>query len=215
MKNFREMTTKEKIRSLILYGIGIVFMPLGVVLTINAHTGAGGIDALDFIISEKLHVSTSIVIYALALLVVIITAIIRRGFPRITTFISSFFLGIFTDLWKSLLKGIEGSGIFSSYGMLILGMVIIAASVASYMISSLPTNPNDDFVVALTEKGWKVAWAKVLLDGTAVVTAFFLGGEIGIGTVIITLGLGPVIGFFHKYMVKFIVGSRKAEKSAA
>lgn len=61
MKNFKEMTKKEKIRSLILYGIGIVFMPLGVVLTINAHAGAGGIDALDFIISEKLHVSTSIV----------------------------------------------------------------------------------------------------------------------------------------------------------
>lgn len=204
MKSFKEMTKQEKIRSLILYGIGIVFMPLGVVLTINAHAGAGGIDALNFIISEKLNINTSIVIYAMAVLVVIITAVIRRGFPRLTTFISSFFLGIFTDLWKTLLEGFEGKNIFTSYGMLLLGIVVIAVSVAAYMISSLPTNPNDDFVVALTEKGWKVGWAKVLLDGTAVVVAFILGGEIGIGTIIITLGLGPVIGFFHKYMMKFI-----------
>lgn len=196
------MTGKEKIRSLALYAVGIVFMPLGVVMTINAHLGAGGIDALNFIIADRLGINTSVVIYAMAILMVLITAAIRKTWPRITTFISSFFLGIFTDIWKSALAGVQGESFIPSALLLCGGMVVIAVSVAAYMLSNLPTNPNDDFVVALTEKGWKVSRAKILLDGSSVLFAFILGGEIGIGTIIITFGLGPVIGVFHTLIKK-------------
>ena len=33
-------------------------MPAGVVLTINAHIGAGGYDALNFVLAEHLHIKT-------------------------------------------------------------------------------------------------------------------------------------------------------------
>ena len=90
----------------------------------------------------------------------------------------------------------------------IIGMLIIAFAVAAYIISVLPSNPTDDLVVALSEKGVNIGTAKIGLDVLCVIIAIFLGGEIGIGTIICTFGLGPFINVFHKGISK-ILSSRE------
>ena len=204
MEKFKSLTSKEKRTHLLLYIIGIVFMPLGVVLTINAHLGAGGYDALNFALGETLDINTSLAIYMTAIIAVVVAAIVRKGLPRITTFISSFFLGIFTDLWKQLLVNLEGNTFFISLILFIIGMLIIAFAVAAYIISVLPSNPTDDLVVALSEKGMNLGMAKIGLDVLCVIVAIIMGGEIGIGTIICTFGLGPFINIFHKFILKII-----------
>lgn len=111
-------------------------------------------------------------------------------------------MGIFTEVWKFLLKGVEGTSIVNSIILMIIGLVLIGFAVACYMISIFPTNPTDDFIVALKEKNWNISLAKILLDGTCVVIALILGGEIGVGTIICTFGLGPIINLFHKIILK-------------
>lgn len=172
-------------------------MPAGVVLTINAHLGAGGYDALNFVLAERLHIKTSYAIYGTAFLILLISAAIRKSYPRIETFISSFFMGAFTDFWKQLLRGIEGNSLFLSLILMLLGILIVAFAAASYMISIFPTNPSDDLVVALNERGCKIGAAKISFDIICVILAFALGGEIGGGTILITLCLGPVVDVFH------------------
>ena len=171
---------------------------MGVVLTINAHLGAGGYDALNFALAERLRINTSLGIYATAVLVVILTAFIRKGYPRLETFISSFFLGIFTDMWKTALAPVQGTGLAASLLIMAAGVVVVAFAVACYIISVFPTNPTDDLVVALHERGIRLGTAKVSLDAVCVILAVLLGGEIGIGTIVCTFGLGPVIDMFHR-----------------
>ena len=107
LRKWKSMTPGAWACNLALYGIGVGIMPMGVVLTINAHLGAGGYDALNFALAERLRINTSLGIYATAVLVVILTAFIRKGYPRLETFISSFFLGIFTDMWKTALAPVQ------------------------------------------------------------------------------------------------------------
>lgn len=202
IKKWKELNNADRIKHIILYLIGVGIMPLGVVLTINAHLGSGGYDALNFAIAEKLHINTSFAIYGTAFLILIITAVIRRGIPRFETFISSFLLGIFTDIWKSVLSGVEGTEIISSIIIMALGLIVIGFAVACYIISIFPTNPSDDLIVALKEKNWNIGIAKILFDGICVVLALILGGEIGVGTIICTFGLGPIIDLFHKLVIK-------------
>jgi Predicted membrane protein len=204
IKTWKTLTASEKVKHVILYLIGVGIMPLGVVLTINAHLGSGGYDALNFALSDVLKINTSITIYGTAFIILIITAIIRRGFPRIQTFISSLLLGVFTDLWKLLLKGVEGTEIISQVIMFLLGMIVIGFAVACYMISIFPTNPSDDFLVAMKEKNVNIGLAKIILDGVCVVLALILRGEIGVGTIICTFGLGPVINLFYKFVKKIL-----------
>lgn len=201
----KKMTPSEWCMHLILYAIGVGIMPLGVVLTVNAHLGAGGYDALNFALGERLHINTSLAIYGTAFFVLILAALVRRSYPRIQTFVSSFFLGIFTDFWKNILAPVQGTSLGSSLLIMILGLIVIAFAVACYMISVFPTNPTDDFVVALHEQGVKIGTAKIGLDAVCVVLALLLGGEIGIGTIICTFGLGPVIDWFHGRIRKLLM----------
>ena len=198
LKQWKNLSNTEKVKNLVLYFIGVGIMPAGAVLTINAHLGAGGYDALNFVLADILHVKTSYAIYGTAFLILLISAGIRRSYPRIETFISSFFMGIFTDLWKAVLGGIQGTNFAVSVVLMLLGILIIAFAVASYMISIFPTNPSDDLLVALNERGCKIGISKICFDVICVILAFVLGGEIGVGTVIITVCLGPVVDIFHK-----------------
>lgn len=206
MNTFFEKWNKKNAKPLplriFLYLIGVGIMPLGVVLTINSHFGAGGVDAFNFALAEVLGVETSVAIYGMAFLVVLLTACIRKSFPRFTTFIASFLMGLFTDFWKGILSGIQGDGLISQALIMILGLIVIGFAVAAYMCSDFPTNPNDDFVVALHEKGISIRVAKMSFDIVHVIAAFILGGEIGAGTILCTFVLGPVIDIFHKLLMK-------------
>lgn len=201
----QRLNKKDWAVNLILYLIGIGLMPLGVVLTVNSHMGAGGYDALNFALGEKLGINTSLAIYMTAFVAVLIAALIRRKMLRLTTFISSFFLGLFTDFWKGVLSEVRGNGILDSGLLFVLGLAIIAFAVAAYILCIFPSNPTDDLVAALTEKGVRIGLAKVGLDVVCVAAAFLLGGEIGVGTIVCTLGLGPVVDLFFGLLKKMTV----------
>lgn len=200
----QKMTARDWAANLILYLIGIALMPLGVVLTVNSHLGAGGYDALNFALGDRLQINTSYAIYMTAILAVLLAAVIRRKLPRITTFLSSFFLGIFTDLWKQVLSGVEGTGWVDSALLFGAGVVIIAFAVAAYILCIFPSNPTDDLVAAMKEKGLRIGIAKIGLDVVCVILAFLMGGEIGVGTIVCTLGLGPVVDVFYGMLTRLV-----------
>lgn len=136
-------------------------MLLGVVLTINSHLGAGGYDTLNFALGEKMGINTSLAIYMTAFLAVILAAVIRKKMLRITTFISSFFLGLFTDMWKAILRDVEGNNTMESVVILLIGVLVIAFAVAAYILCIFPSNPTDDLVAAMHEKGIRLGIAKI------------------------------------------------------
>lgn len=195
---------KYSLRQIILYIIGVVITPLGVVFTINAHFGAGGYDALNFALGEKLGIPTSYAIYGTAFLATFITAFIRRGLPRFTTFISSFFIGLATDFWKMIFADVQGTTLVSSVIIMIIGLLLVGLAIASYMLSGLPTNPTDDLIVACRERGFSIRVSKITMDVICVILALLLGGEIGIGTIVVTFLLGPIINFFYDLIPKIM-----------
>lgn len=203
----KNLSRRDWAVNVLLYLAGIGLMPLGVVLTVNSHLGAGGYDALNFALGDKLGVNTSLAIYMTAFIAVVIAALIRRKMLRLTTFVSSFFLGLFTDFWKQVLKGVQGEGFAGSAVMFALGVLIIAFAVAAYIYCIFPPNPTDDLVAALAEKGVRIGLAKIGLDVVCVTLAFLLGGEIGIGTVLCTLGLGPLVDLFYGMLIKMTGGN--------
>ena len=149
-----QLRTKDWCANGLLYLIGVGLMPLGVVLTVNSHLGAGGYDALNFALGERMGINTSLAIYMTAFLAVILAAVIRKKMLRITTFISSFFLGLFTDMWKAILRNVEGNNTMESVVLLLIGVQVIAFAVAAYILCIFPSNPTDDLVAAMHEKGW-------------------------------------------------------------
>lgn len=199
-----KLNRRDWIVNVLLYLVGVGLMPLGVVLTVNSHLGAGGYDALNFALGERLGIHTSLAIYITAFLAVVLAALIRKKMLRLTTFISSFFLGLFTDIWKWVLQNVQGTGWLDSAVLLGVGVLIVAFAVAAYILCIFPSNPTDDLVAALHEKGMRLGIAKISLDIVCVVIAFLLGGEIGVGTIVCTLGLGPIVDFFFGWLQRMV-----------
>lgn len=187
-----------------IFLVGILILTLGVSLTVKSDIGAGAYDSINFALSSLFNVNVSITICATSLLIVFLTAFIRKGFPKFITFLTSVIMAISTDMWVQLIKNLTTETILSKVIMFAIGMFLVCLGIAIYLIPKLPANPADDFMVALTEKGFSIRKAKLSIDIICIIIAFLLKGPIGIGTVILTFVAGPTIDFIHKKILKII-----------
>ena len=164
----------------------------------------GSYDSINFAIADILNTKVSLAISMTAFLVLIITAYIRKGFIRITTFITSVIMGLFTDVWVKVVDLIPVDTILNKLILFIVGMIHVCLGIALYMIPKLPTNPTDDLMVALTEKKLSIKKSKMIIDIICIVLAFILKGPIGIGTIVLTFLVGPMVDMFYKILIKYI-----------
>lgn len=85
------------------------------------------------------------------------------------------------------------------YPFLALGILLAGIGFALYLQSGLPPNALDDFTLALTERyPIDIGKAKLVVDISGLLIAFLLKGPIGLGTIFITLLVGPCAGVFNK-----------------
>ncbi|GIM29146.1 hypothetical protein CPJCM30710_18120 [Clostridium polyendosporum] len=188
---------KKNILRYLTFLMGILIMTLGVSLTVKSGLGAGSYDSINFAIAYIFHINVSIGIYATALLIVFITAFIRKSRPRFQTFIPSVIMGITTDIWVRVIKTIPTDILYMRIFIFIAGALMVSLGIAMYMTPKLPTNPTDDLMVALTEKKFSITKSKLGIDILCFVIAFILKGPIGVGTVILTLAIGPTVDIFY------------------
>lgn len=193
---------KFNIKSLLIFLLGILTMTLGVSLTVKSEVGAGAYDSINFGLANLFKINVSITIWVTSFIVVVIASIIRRKFLKLTTFITAIIVGISTDMWVMIIRNIAFNTIFEKVFAFFIGICLVATGVAIYIIPKLPANPTDDLMVALTEeKGISIMKAKLTIDTICIIVAFALKGPIGIGTIIATILIGPLIQIINKLIV--------------
>lgn len=85
-------------------------------------------------------------------------------------------------------------GLVSGILLLLGGLELLALGTWLYMKSTLGSGPRDALMVALARKFNRSAGAcRAVVDVLVTVIGFFLGGPVGIGTIISAVGLGPLI----------------------
>ncbi len=190
-------------RKYIIFLLGILTMTLGVSLTVKSEIGAGAYDSINFGLAELLNINVSIAIWATSFIAVVITAVIRGRFLKLTTFITALVVGSSTDMWVMMVKNISINSTLGKVIVFFIGISLVSAGIAIYIIPKLPANPTDDLMVALTEeKGISIMKAKLAIDTTCIIIAFALKGPIGIGTIIATVLVGPFVDLINKVILK-------------
>jgi uncharacterized membrane protein YczE len=93
--------------------------------------------------------------------------------------------------------------------MLVAGMFIIGLASYLYLGAGLGAGPRDGVMVALHKKtGKSVRFVRNAIEITVFVTGYFLGGTVGLGTVILSVAQGYVVQFIFK-IFKFNVKTVK------
>lgn len=105
-----------------------------------------------------------------------------------------FFTGMFTDNFA-----IEEMSFIIRIIITIVAILIFTLGVAIYMDTELGVSPYDAIAPLITDKtGWSYSPVRIVQDLVVVLAAFFIGGPVGVSTVITGFFAGPLISFFSK-----------------
>ena len=76
----------------------------------------------------------------------------------------------------------------------IIAVVMVGLGGGIYLVSNLGPGPRDGLMIGLQEKtNLPVALVRSLLEISVVVIGWYLGGIVGIGTLLFAFGIGPAV----------------------
>jgi len=182
------------------YIVGLFILGLGISFTIKAEVGTGAWDALNVGLTKLIGFTVGTWLMVIGLLLIFINAFISQEKPKFSSMLTPILIGFTVDFWMLFgLIHFHVDGLFFQYIWFFIGVVLIAVGVAMYLQADFAPNPIDNFMISLHKRfGLNLMTAKTIGEVFAFVLALLLQGPIGIGTIIITIIIGPIIQFFYK-----------------
>jgi uncharacterized membrane protein YczE len=174
--------------------LGLLVFAFGVHLTIYANIGLAPWDCLGMGISyhTPLNYGLSMTVMAVVILLIDLALKERIGFG---TIIDALLTGNFVQMFNDLNPFPENRNLWIGILIMLTGFVFMALGMFIYMKAGQCCGPRDSLLVGLGKRMKRVPigiveillWAVVLLIG------WLLGGPVGIGTLISTVGAGAVM----------------------
>lgn len=185
--------SKNIIQKLVLLNIGFFLCSLGTVFYIKSGSGMAPWEVFHSGLANTLGIRIGRAGILTSAVIIAIDYILgsKIGFGTIFNMIN---IGLFTD-WIISLDIIKTSDIFAVQILyLFIGMCFMNVGIWMYISQGLGAGPRDGLMVALAQKtNLSVQLLRSLIESSAVVIGFFLGGSFGIGTIICALSAGPVM----------------------
>jgi len=181
---------------------GLFLYGLGIIVTMRANIGYAPWEVLHSGISQTLGVSIGLVNTAVGAIIVALVFLLGEKIGLGTIF-NMFMIGLFMDLILFL----DFIPLFNNFWIgtlvLILGLFIISLGTYFYISSAFGAGPRDSLMVAITRKtGLPVGLCRGILEVSVVLIGWFLGGMVGLGTVISAFVIGFCVQITFK-LLKF------------
>lgn len=179
---------------IVLFVSGIIILTLGVSLIIRGNLGAGSWDSVNVGLSNKFSFSVGTFSFIVAIIMTILAGILRNGKFNFYTLITAFVISGSTDFWLAVVNKIPFSNTtFERIVCLIMGTIILAVGLGIYLTPNLAPNSIDDCMMSFRQRfNLSVGKAKVIFDSVGIIIALIVSGPIGLGTILITFGVGPL-----------------------
>ncbi|HLS54297.1 MAG TPA: hypothetical protein VK031_10000 [Tissierellaceae bacterium] len=192
------------IKRLLRLFLGLFLFALGAVTIINAKIGVAPWDVFHQGLSNVTSLTVGRANIYTGLIFVILNTILgqRLGWGTVLNMI---FIGVFIDiLMLNNLVPMPGN-LLIRYMMLFLGIIAQGLGTYFYISTSLGIGPRDGLMVILMKKtGYSVGIIKNIMEISAVTIGFFLGGNFGIGTLIMAFVAGHIWDYLFKRL-NFVV----------
>ena len=181
--------------------IGLLFLSLGISLTIISGLGSGAWDALNVGLAQTIGLTPGSWVVLVGVILIVVNAFLLKKRPDIGAIITLFLTGIFTDFWLlQMFDELVLSIMLEKLGIFFSGMLSMGIGLAVYIQAKFSLSPIDNLMMALRARfGFNLMVAKTVGEMFALSLAFFFNGPIGIGTLIVTFGIGPLIQLFFPH----------------
>ena len=175
---------------------GITMIGIGVAFNYMANLGLGPWGVLHDGISKTIDITYGQAGIMTSLISLLLWIPLKQK-PGIATIFDAFWIGLTADFVINIIPDAPSLVIQIIY--LITGITLIGLGTAIYVGGDLGAGPRDGIMVGLEKLGLKIGTARTLLEFVAFSIGFFLGGKIGIASIIIVLSIGRVLQVFMPY----------------
>ena len=192
-------------RRLVQLYAGLVAFAFGEALVVRANLGVIPWDVLHQGLVRQLGLSIgqwSIIVGA----VVLLLWIPLRERPGVGTVSNVVVIGASLDAFLSVLAPTGVMAVRVAY--LVLGILVNGVATAAYVGARLGPGPRDGLMTGLVRRtGASVRLVRTGIEVAVVIVGWLLGGNLGVGTVLFALAIGPVV---HVFLPRLTVHTRPA-----
>lgn len=196
MKDYRNLnqTRKEIVKNMILASAGLFLFAIGVYLTIQANIGVAPWDVLNQGISRRTSISYGNVMVLVSLTVIILDVLLKEPIGM-GMLLDTVIVGKTVDLMNRLDLVPPRQTPWGGVLLLAAGILLLAAGMRVYMALGLGCGPRDTLLVALCKRFPKLSIGKlnVIMWATVTLIGWLLGGQVGLGTILSVVLMGPVL----------------------
>jgi uncharacterized membrane protein YczE len=179
---------------LLQFLVGLALCAVAVWASVQAGLGVSPWDTLHGGLSAQLGLSFGAVVTGVGL--VVLAASWALGVrPGWGTLVNILFIGWSLDalLATSWLDGLRDGPIVLRALVLAASVLLLGVGGALYIGAGLGAGPRDSLMVACHRHGLPIGASRCGIELVVVLLGWLFGGPVGVGTVILALGTGPVM----------------------
>ena len=182
---------KPKFSTLFFCCFGLVLFGLGEGLLIVSFTGASPWSVLAQGISLNINLSIGMITFLVSVFVLILWIPLGQKLG-IATILNALIIALMIDVCIKFFP--TPSNYFNQLILAIVSVITVGIGGGIYLVSNLGAGPRDGLMVGLQNKtNLPIALVRAILEITVVTVGWYLGGTVGIGTLLFAFGIGPCV----------------------
>jgi len=189
----------------------LILFAFGIVVTIKANIGYAPWDVFHAGLSKTTGLSLGSMSIIVGIIIGIIVTLLGEKLG-LGTILNMILIGVFIDIFFQLIP--IAKNLIIAAIMLIMGLFILSLGSYFYIKTGFGVGPRDNLMVVLARKTkLPVGLCRGLIELVVTISGWFLGGMVGLGTVISVIAIGFCIQITFK-VLKFDVTAVKHETLA-
>ena len=189
----KPLNLKPKFSSLFFLIIGLTIFGFGEGLLIVSSAGASPWSVLAQGISLNLNLSIGTITFIVSVIVLFFWIPLSQK-PGIGTILNAIIISIMIDICIKFVP--TPDNYISQLFLAIMAVLTVGLGGGIYLVANLGAGPRDGLMVGLQRKtNLPIALVRAFLEISVVSIGWYLGGTVGVGTLLFAFGIGPAIAF--------------------
>jgi len=187
----KPLNLKPKISTFFFLCLGLVLFGLGEGLLIVSFAGASPWSILAQGIALNVDLSIGIITVLMSIGVLLLWLPLKQK-PGIGTILNAIIIGLMIDVCIKFIPTPENY--LNQLILATIAVLTVGLGGGIYLVANLGAGPRDGLMVGLQKKtNLPIATVRAFLEITVMSIGWYLGGTVGIGTLLFAFGIGPSV----------------------
>ena len=182
---------KPKFSTFFFLCFGLMLFGLGEGLLIVSFTGASPWSVLAQGISLNVNLSIGTITLLISIVVLLLWIPLRQK-PGMGTILNALIIAIMIDLCIKYVP--TPSNYIYQLILAVISVIMVGIGGGIYLVSNLGAGPRDGLMIGLQKiTNFPIAVVRATLEISVVSIGWYLGGTVGVGTLLFAFGIGPCV----------------------